>query len=151
MINLMSIKHGHRIDPIPHDFSLGIDQGKIKMISVIIVNFNGRHFLDGCLSALDVQTCKDFETILVDNASTDGSVEHILKFVQWVRLIQNKTNRGFAGGVNDGIRASNGKYILTLNNDTIADPHFIEELKQRWKVIRHSGCVPQKCYFQMAG
>ena len=124
----MSINRAWNKYPVTHRFSSGAGTGIDNMISVIIVNFNGRHFLDRCLSALDIQTCKNFETILVDNASTDGSVEHVLNSYSWVRLIQNKTNRGFAGGVNDGIRASNGKYILTLNNDTIADPHFVEEL-----------------------
>jgi GT2 family glycosyltransferase len=100
------------------------------MISVIIVNFNGRHFLDECLSALLVQSSKEFETILVDNASTDGSIEHVRDNYRWVRLIENKKNLGFAGGVNEGIRASVGEYLVTLNNDTIADPRFVEELKR---------------------
>jgi len=100
------------------------------MISIIIVNFNGSHFLDACLSSLKVQTDQDFETIIVDNASTDGSIENIRNSYQWVKLIENKENRGFAGGVNEGIMASNGEYILTLNNDTILDPFFVDELKK---------------------
>jgi GT2 family glycosyltransferase len=99
------------------------------MITVIIVNYNGRHFLDKCLSSLVCQSCQDFETILVDNASNDGSVEYVAIKYPLVSLIENKINRGFAGGVNDGIRISKGEYILTLNNDTIADPDFIRELK----------------------
>ena len=100
------------------------------MISVVIVNFNGQRFLDGCLASITAQSYKEFETIIVDNASTDGSVEHVINKYPWVRLIENRENRGFAGGTNDGIRVSTGEYVLTLNNDTIAEPHFIGELKR---------------------
>jgi hypothetical protein len=99
------------------------------MISVIIVNYNGRHFLDACLSSLTSQTFQDFEIILVDNASTDNSDEYVHSRYPSVLVIGNKENRGFAGGVNDGIRVAKGKYILTLNNDTIAEPGFVEHLK----------------------
>jgi GT2 family glycosyltransferase len=117
------------------------------MISVIIVNFNGRHFLDGCLSSLVNQSYKDFETILVDNASNDGSAAYVIDTYPWVRLIENKENRGFAGGVNDGIRSSNGEYMLTLNNDTIAEPHFVEELLKSMDKDRSLGMCASKMLF----
>jgi len=98
------------------------------MISIIIVNYNGRHFLDACLSSLVVQTFRDFEIIIVDNASMDGSTEYLNSRFPSVKVIENKQNRGFAGGVNDGIRVARGEYILTLNNDTIADPGLVEHL-----------------------
>jgi len=98
------------------------------MISVIIVNHNGRHFLDACLSSLIHQTFQDFEIILVDNGSVDYSAEYVHNQFPSVIVVENKENRGFAGGNNDGIRIARGKYILTLNNDTIADPEFIEHL-----------------------
>jgi GT2 family glycosyltransferase len=98
------------------------------MISVIIVNYNGLHFLDACLSSLSRQTFRDFEIILVDNASDDGSVEYIQSRYPVVRIVINKENHGFAGGINDGIRVARGDSILTLNNDTIADPQFLENI-----------------------
>jgi GT2 family glycosyltransferase len=70
------------------------------------------------------------EIILVDNASTDGSVELIKKNFSNIKLIVNETNLGFAGGNNIGIRASRGRYIMILNNDTRLDPKCIEELKR---------------------
>jgi GT2 family glycosyltransferase/MoaA/NifB/PqqE/SkfB family radical SAM enzyme len=117
------------------------------MISIIIVNFNGSNFLDACLSSLTVQTDQDFETIIVDNASTDDSIDRILNSYQWVKLIENKENRGFAGGVNDGIRVSNGEYILTLNTDTIADPHFIGEMKKAMDQDPSAGMCASKMLF----
>jgi len=99
------------------------------MISVIIVNYNGRHFLDACLSSLINQTFQDIEIILVDNASTDGTAGYIRRNYPSVIIIENAENRGFAGGINDGIRVARGNYILTLNNDTTADPQFVEHLK----------------------
>lgn len=98
------------------------------MISVIVVNFNGQRFLDSCISSLLAQSYTDFEIILVDNGSADGSVDFVRSAYPSVRIIENTENRGFAGGVNDGIRDSGSDYILTLNNDIIADRGFLEEL-----------------------
>ena len=71
------------------------------MISVIIVNYNGRHFLEACLSSLISQTFQDFEIIFVDNGSLDNSVEYVRQKYPSVLIIENKENRGFAGGNND--------------------------------------------------
>lgn len=117
------------------------------MISVIIVNFNGRHFLDECLSALSTQSFQEFETILVDNASTDDSIELVREKYGWVRVIENLQNVGFAAGVNEGIRASEGEYVLTLNNDTIADRHFIGELKRAMDEDSTLGMCASKMLF----
>ena len=97
-------------------------------ISIVIPNYNGKHFLHDCLCSLRSQTYEKFETIVVDNGSSDGSVAYIRENFPGVRIVQNTNNRGFAGGTNDGIRVAEGSFILTLNNDTKSDPHFIEEL-----------------------
>jgi len=106
------------------------DDHRTNLVSVIIVNFNGRHFLQDCLSSLLKQTYSPFEVILVDNASHDGSVAFVQEHFPPVKIIIQKENLGFAGGSNAGIREAEGEYILTLNNDTIASPEFIEELVQ---------------------
>jgi hypothetical protein len=98
------------------------------MISVVVVNYNGKKFLDGCLFALDRQTCQDFEVILVDNGSSDGSAAYVRERYPAVILVETGKNLGFAGGTNAGIRAAHGEFIFTLNNDTIADPHLLEEI-----------------------
>lgn len=97
-------------------------------ISVVVVNFNGKRFLDDCLSSLSVQTYRDYEVIVVDNASRDGSVEHIRSRFPWARIVEKKVNLGSTGGNNSGIREAEGEYIVTLNNDTRVEKDFLERL-----------------------
>lgn len=96
--------------------------------SVIILNWNGKHFLNDCLLSLKAQTVSNFETIVVDNGSTDGSVEYLRQHFPWVRLVELPENVGFAEGNNLGLAVAQGEYIVTLNNDTKVLPHFMEEL-----------------------
>lgn len=98
------------------------------MISVIIVNWNGRHFLETCLSSLRRQTFRDFETILVDNGSTDGSTEYVRSHFPEVKLISLPENRGFTGGNVAGWEQARGELIALLNNDTEAHPQWLEEI-----------------------
>ena len=99
------------------------------ILSVIIPNWDGKKFLVECIDSLKAQTFRDFEAILVDNGSTDGSAEFIEEqYGDWIRVIRNEKNLGFAGGNNVGIRAARGDYIVLLNNDTWTDPHWLEEL-----------------------
>ena len=97
-------------------------------VSVIIPNWNGKQHLDDCLSSVLDQTFESIEIILVDNGSTDRSVEFVRERFPSVRIIRNNKNLGFAGGTNVGIRASQAEYIITLNNDTIVAPNWVEEL-----------------------
>lgn len=99
-----------------------------KTASIIIVNYNGRHLLQECLDSLYEQTLRDFEVILVDNASADDSLDLVLKHYPEVKVIQNRENLGYGGGNNKGIRESSGTYIVLLNNDTKADPRWLENL-----------------------
>ncbi len=98
------------------------------VVSVIIVSYNGMHLLRDCLDSLRGQTFRDFECILIDNASTDESVEFVRKHYPEVRIIQNQKNLGYGGGNNVGITASSGKYIALLNNDTKADANWLQRL-----------------------
>ena len=97
-------------------------------ISIIIVNWNGKHYLDTCLSSVLNQTYKNFEIIMVDNASSDGSVEYVREKYPSAKIIQTKENLGFAKGCNVGMRASNTDYIVALSNDTRVEPDWLEEL-----------------------
>jgi GT2 family glycosyltransferase len=87
----------------------------------VIVNWNGKHLLGECLESLRRQTFQDFEIILVDNGSRDGSVEYIRERYGEVKLVTLSVNKGFAGGNNAGIRIASGNYIVLLNNDTKTD------------------------------
>ncbi len=100
----------------------------LPKVSVIIVNWNGKHFLAPCLNSLKKQTFKDFKAILVDNASTDGSVGLIRKKFPFVKVIQNAKGIGFPEACNIGIAASRGKYVVLLNNDTVADEKWLKTL-----------------------
>jgi GT2 family glycosyltransferase len=76
------------------------------------------------------QTLRNFEVILVDNGSTDCSAAYVREYYPWVRIVDLPENTGFAGGNNRGLKMAEGEFIVTLNNDTKADPRFLEELLQ---------------------
>jgi GT2 family glycosyltransferase len=98
------------------------------IISVIIANYNGVRHLDECLVSLAKQTFNHFETILIDNGSTDGSVEYVKKHFPDIRIVELDRNEGFCGGNNVGLEHSSGDFIALLNNDTLLDPRWLEEL-----------------------
>jgi GT2 family glycosyltransferase len=100
----------------------------VPQLSVIILNWNGKQLLADCLNALSKQTFDNFEVVLVDNGSDDGSVVFIKTEYPWVKLIELPQNLGFAGGNNRGLDACQGEYIVTLNNDTKVEPNFLFEL-----------------------
>jgi GT2 family glycosyltransferase len=99
-------------------------------ISVVIVNWNGKTELTHCLDSLASQTFDGFETIVVDNGSTDGSLELLRDRYPRVTVIETGENLGFAEGVNRGIDASRGAWIATLNNDAVVDRRWLERLRE---------------------
>jgi GT2 family glycosyltransferase len=101
---------------------------KEPRVSVVIVNWDGKHHLGECLNSLRSQTFRDFEIILVDNGSQDGSPEYVQEHFREVKLVALLKNCGFAGGNNAGIRAASGDYIALLNNDTKVDPAWLTNL-----------------------
>lgn len=111
-----------------------METDKIR-VSIVIPNYNGIEFISNCLKSLENQTYPYFQVIVMDNASTDGSQKLILKEFNYVILIQLDKNYGFCKAVNEGIKISNTKYVILLNNDTVVDKHFVEELV---KVIEKS-------------
>ncbi len=119
------------------------------LVSVIVVNWNGKKYLADCLQSIRAQTFSDYEVILVDNGSTDGSVEWIREnFPGWVQVLANKRNEGFSGGNNRGIKAAVGKYIVLLNNDAQADPRWVEELVKVAEENPQAGMLACKIYLQ---
>ncbi|MFH1311791.1 MAG: glycosyltransferase family 2 protein [Candidatus Eisenbacteria bacterium] len=98
-------------------------------MSVIIPNLNGKKLVGECLASLERQSFKDFEVILVDNGSADGSVGYVRGEFPWLdKIIENTSNLGFAKACNQGIELSSGEYIALLNNDTEAHPSWLAEL-----------------------
>lgn len=98
-------------------------------VSVIVVNWNGERFLGRCLTALMAQTVKPHEIILVDNASSDGSIEVVRRF-SCVRLIRLDKNSGFAKGNNLAIATTSvdSEWIALINPDAFAEPRWLESL-----------------------
>lgn len=97
-----------------------------KKITVIIPNYNGKLFMEPCMAALKRQTCQDFDVLVVDNGSTDGSAEWLREHrIPSVFLAENT---GFSGAVNTGIRAAQTPYVILLNNDTEAEPDYVAQL-----------------------
>jgi hypothetical protein len=94
----------------------------------VIPNWNTREFLGPCLESLRRQTFRDFETLVVDSASTDGSVGFVKERFPEVKTLALPKNRGFSGAVNVGIEASTADLIVLLNNDTEQDPGWLEAL-----------------------
>jgi len=91
-----------------------------KDLSIIIVNYNTKDFLKNCLNSIIKNTQGiNYEIIVVDNASSDGSLEMLKRNFSEVKLIVNKENLGFAKANNYGIKIAEGKYILLLNSDTL--------------------------------
>lgn len=98
----------------------------MRKITIIIPNYNGVHFMEPCLKALEHQTCRDFEILVVDNGSTDGSVRWLKEHE--VPAVFLEENTGFSGAVNVGIRRADTPFVILLNNDTEAEPEYVEEL-----------------------
>lgn len=101
------------------------------LVSVIILNFNGENYLKQCIFSVLQTKYPNFEIIFVDNASTDSSLKIVEKnfgFDKRLRIFTNGKNLGFSAGNNFGFRNARGQYIVFLNNDTIADPYWLEAL-----------------------
>jgi len=97
-------------------------------ISVIIVNYNGKKLLEKCLESLFKIDYNNFEVILVDNNSTDGSMEFVTKNYPKIIVIKLDSNKGFAEPNNIGTKIAKGEYLLFLNNDTVTTTNFISEM-----------------------
>jgi len=95
------------------------------LVSIIILNFNGLDYLLPCLSSVFKTEYPNFEVLVVDNGSSDRSIEETRKRFRRVKIIANKTNLGYATGNNIGIKHALGEYIVLLNNDTIVSPTWL--------------------------
>ncbi len=114
-------------------------------VSVIIPNLNRKELLVQCLESLDAQTRRDFETIVVDNGSDDGSREFLKsREGERLRVILFDENQGFARACNAGIAKARGRYVAILNNDAQADPLWLESLAQAMESLPAAGMAASK-------
>jgi GT2 family glycosyltransferase len=100
----------------------------LPLVSIIIINYNGKNLLVNCFESLSKITYSNVEIILVDNNSSDDSVEYVKENFSKTIIIKLDDNKGFAEPNNIGAKIAKGKYILFLNNDTIVTPNFITEM-----------------------
>ena len=124
----------------------------MRMVSVVVLNWNGVHLLPGCLDSVRAQTFRDFEIIMPDNGSTDGSLELVAARYPEVRTLSFRGNLGFCLAMNAAIRASRGEFIVVLNNDTELDPRCLEALVGEMQTHERVGiCAPKMIYHEDAG
>ena len=110
-------------------------------VSVTIVSHNSRQYLETCLRTVFGQTHRPIEVVVVDNASTDGSLDVLVRFGGRIRLIRNDRNAGFAAAQNQAIRASASDWVLALNPDAALLPGFVSELVEGGQIDRTVGTV----------
>jgi GT2 family glycosyltransferase len=103
---------------------------KLPFVTIVVLNYNGKPFLDACFSSVFQISypCSNYEIIFVDNASTDGSVEYVRNKFPAIRILALDKNYGFTEGNNKGAELANGDFIVFLNNDTVVDKNWLNEL-----------------------
>ena len=112
--------------------------------SIVIPNWNGRHFLKTCLDSLHNQNYTDLEIIVVDNASSDGSQTYIAETFSAVKLIELDDNLGFTGACNIGMEAATGNFIALLNNDTEVAANWVTEIVHAFGRYPEVGMIASK-------
>jgi GT2 family glycosyltransferase len=107
-----------------------MENGSNKRVSIIILTYNNEKDLAECIPSILDQTYKNFELLIVDNGSTDGTIAYIKTHYPEIKLIETGTNLGYAGGNNVGFQHANGDYIVVVNPDTLVDPGWLTHLIQ---------------------
>ena len=117
------------------------------LVSIIVLNWNGKNHTPACLDSLLAQTYPFREIVVVDNGSKDGSLEALKEhYVGTVRLIENPKNLGFAEGVNRGLSECRGEFIALLNNDAVVEAAWLEEMVKALKPATSAGMCACKIY-----
>src|SRR6202023_1589499 len=110
-------------------------------VSVTIVTYNSGRFIKRCLESVLAQRYAKKEIIVIDNASSDGTVDILEQFEDRCQIIYNDENIGFAAAQNQAIRTSTGEWVLTLNPDVLLLPNFIQALVEAGQFDSKIGAV----------
>jgi GT2 family glycosyltransferase len=119
----------------------------LPLVTVVVVNWNGRAYLEKCLSSLRAQTYPAREIVLVDNGSTDGSIDFVRERFPGVQIMPLPHNVGFAAGNNCAIREARGAYIALLNNDAYAEPEWLARMVEAAEQHPAAGLVACKLLY----
>jgi len=113
------------------------------MLSIVIVNYNSGDYLGRCLHSINTQTFGDYEVIIIDNASTDGSLSQMKAFNNII-VVCNDANIGFARAQNQGMRMAKGAYLMPLNFDILLRSDFLREMVDSMQSSPKAGSVSGK-------
>jgi len=122
----------------------------LPKVSIIVVTYNNKRFIEGCLQSLMSTDYPNFEVIVVENASTDGSTELIRKLAKsysHIKIIRNQENLGHAEGSNIGAKMANCKYIAFVDSDTSFDAYWLKEAVKTMEKDPIVGAVQSKLRF----
>lgn len=114
------------------------------LVSIIIVNWNGRRFLEDCLGSLSKVEYNNSEIFFVDNASKDDSVDFVKKNYPNIKIIKNSKNLGYAGGHEGSFRKARGELVLLLSTDTIVEKNLLSQLIKAIYSEKNIGAVMPK-------
>ncbi len=123
---------------------------EFPLFSVIILNYNGKKVLQSCIGSVLKTDYPDFEIVLVDNCSTDGSIEEAEAAFQGLKnlkIIKNPRPLFYAGGNNVGFSHARGKYVVFLNSDTEVDPQWLKELARGFRNEGVGAVSPKVVYY----
>jgi len=115
-----------------------------KPVSIIILTWNALEYTQKCVNSIQNHTKHPHEIVFVDNASTDGTVEYLRNLVKGhsnYKLIENRENKGFAAGNNQGVSAASGEYVMLLNNDVLVSDGWLESLVESLEIDKNIGMV----------
>ncbi|MGY6210902.1 glycosyltransferase family 2 protein [Cytobacillus firmus] len=116
------------------------------LISIIILTCNQLHYTKECINSIFQFTNENFEMVVIDNASNDGTLK-FLETIPQTHVISNKINKGFAGGCNQGFRAAKGEYIVLLNNDTVVTDGWLSKMLRCLNNTPFAGIVGPRSKF----
>ncbi|HUI25167.1 MAG TPA: glycosyltransferase family 2 protein [Candidatus Kryptonia bacterium] len=142
--------HRHYADCVAEDPLPDVNPPTQPTVTAVVVNWNGGSgFLD-CLASLHDQSRPFDETIVVDNASADGSADDAVARFDDLRLLRNATNLGFGPGVNRGVEAATGDWVALLNNDAVADREWLARMLAAANSAPDVGMIACKIYLDRA-
>jgi GT2 family glycosyltransferase len=122
-----------------------VSSGPHTRPTVVVVTWQGVHLLGACLDSLRRQTVPH-DVLVVDNASTDGTVEFVAREYPEVRVLRMPCNTGFAGGVQAGLDSSTAEFMALLNNDAVAEASWLAELLHELETHPEAGAVTSRMY-----